>query len=237
MGHEEIYLFNIHCHSDMTHISLLFLGLLSVIIDTRLCCEYFPWNPLRDKNNHFAILVLARGGSKGIKLKNLSRVGGNSLLAISVREVNKLRGIDSVWVSTDHEKIAELAENENVNVHWRAPESATDEASSLLGIIEFLKHHPEVDILGLVQCTSPFIKSSYLQQAVNHMQNGKECTFAATRSYKLRWQKLGDRLIPLNFDLKKRPRRQDFDGELVENGMFYFFSRRLIQQGVLQSNK
>lgn len=41
---------------------------------------------------------------------------------------------------------------------------------------------------------------------------------------------------PLNIiHLNKRPRRQDWDGELCENGSFYFATRDLIlNQGVLQ---
>ncbi|CAL8405211.1 unnamed protein product [Arctogadus glacialis] len=40
---------------------------------------------------------------------------------------------------------------------------------------------------------------------------------------------------PLNMNPNKRPRRQDWDGELCENGSFYFASRDLIlNHGVLQ---
>ncbi|KAG5868537.1 N-acylneuraminate cytidylyltransferase, partial [Gonioctena quinquepunctata] len=194
-------------------------------------------NPLISNPTHIAVLILARGGSKGIKLKNIAKVGGQTLLGISLREVNELKGIDAIWVSTDHEEIAEEATKGNANIHWRTPESASDTASSLEGIKEFLDHHSEVDVLALVQCTSPFVKHIYLQHALDHMKCGAECSFAVSRSHKLRWQELQNKLVPLNFDPNRRPRRQDFDGELVENGMFYFFIRKLIGRGVLQSSK
>jgi len=44
----------------------------------------------------------------------------------------------------------------------------------------------------------------------------------------------GGGVIAANFDPKKRPRRQDWDGELVENGMFYFARSWLIDEGLLQ---
>lgn len=45
-------------------------------------------------------------------------------------------------------------------------------------------------------------------------------------------------MTPLNFNPEKRPRRQDWNGELVENGMFYFVKRELvISKGILQNNK
>ena len=41
--------------------------------------------------------------------------------------------------------------------------------------------------------------------------------------------------VPLNFDPANRPRRQDWPGDLVENGMFYFARRELVlDHGVLQ---
>lgn len=39
---------------------------------------------------------------------------------------------------------------------------------------------------------------------------------------------------PLNLNPAKRPRRQDWDGELYENGSFYFAKRHLIELGYLQ---
>ena len=41
--------------------------------------------------------------------------------------------------------------------------------------------------------------------------------------------------VPLNFDPANRPRRQDWPGDLVENGMFYFARREVVlDHGVLQ---
>uniref|UniRef100_A0A3Q1FPR1 Cytidine monophosphate N-acetylneuraminic acid synthetase a n=1 Tax=Acanthochromis polyacanthus TaxID=80966 RepID=A0A3Q1FPR1_9TELE len=42
---------------------------------------------------------------------------------------------------------------------------------------------------------------------------------------------------PLNLDPAKRPRRQDWDGELCENGSFYFTTSKLIKEGILQGGK
>lgn len=45
-------------------------------------------------------------------------------------------------------------------------------------------------------------------------------------------------LRPINFDIKHRPRRQNWNGELIETGMFYFARRRLIERyGLLQNEK
>lgn len=82
-------------------------------------------------------------------------------------------------MSTDNELILQTANA--VNVHWRSEESATDEASSLLGVLDFIKNHQEVDVVALIQCTSPFIRLNYLKDALNFMKNGEECVFSVSR--------------------------------------------------------
>lgn len=64
-----------------------------------------------------------------------------------------------------------------------------------------------------------------------------QSNYRTFRSHKLRWLENGADLIPLNFDPKNRPRRQDWKGELVETGMFYFAKRRLIQDGRFQNDR
>ncbi|KOB68490.1 N-acylneuraminate cytidylyltransferase-like protein, partial [Operophtera brumata] len=52
-----------------------------------------------------AVLILARGGSKGVRLKNLQKVGGRTLIRNTV-ETARDAGIDDITVSTDHPLIA-----------------------------------------------------------------------------------------------------------------------------------
>ena len=60
--------------------------------------------------------------------------------------------------------------------------------------------------------------------------------FIRLRDKKFRWSEvatssdevLQNKTRPLNFDPAERPRRQDWLGDLVENGMFYFARRHLV---------
>lgn len=51
-------------------------------------------------------LILARGGSKGIKLKNIQKIDGVTLLGISLTEIQRAGIFESIWVSTDNGDIA-----------------------------------------------------------------------------------------------------------------------------------
>lgn len=54
-------------------------------------------------------LILARGGSKGIHLKNIQKIDGVSLLGISLTALQRAKRFETIWVSTDHQQIADEA--------------------------------------------------------------------------------------------------------------------------------
>ena len=55
-------------------------------------------------------IIPARGGSKGIKLKNLSKIYGKPLVAFSIEHSLESKLINRTIVSTDNEEIAKVSE-------------------------------------------------------------------------------------------------------------------------------
>lgn len=43
------------------------------------------------------------------------------------------------------------------------------------------------------------------------------------------------KVLPVEFNAEARPRRQDWAGDLVEAGMFYFSKRKLAMRGIFQN--
>lgn len=99
---------------------------------------------------------------------------------------------------------------------------------------EFINHTFTSSFIALIQATSPFLRERYLAKAFEVLKSGKQCVFSVTRSHKLRWADTDGRLLALNFNPAKRPKRQDWPGELVENGMFYMASKELLNEGKFQ---
>ena len=62
------------------------------------------------------VVVPARGGSKGVKLKNLREVGGVPLVALAGHVAKALPWVDRAIVSTDHEGIARVAEEAGLEI-------------------------------------------------------------------------------------------------------------------------
>ncbi len=112
-------------------------------------------------NNKKVLAVIpARGGSKGIKNKNIYPLCGKPLIAYSIEAAKKSNYIDEIVVSTDSEKIANIAKEYGASVPFLRPsELATDTSKSIDAIIytiETLKKNGNIfDILVLLQPTSP----------------------------------------------------------------------------------
>ncbi|XP_027213760.2 N-acylneuraminate cytidylyltransferase isoform X1 [Penaeus vannamei] len=185
---------------------------------------------------HITGLVLARGGSKGIKNKNLALLDNQPLLLRTLGVMHEAKCFSSIWVSTDSEKIAECAREGGANVHWRAGFTATDDAPSLVAVQEFVQYHPDTEVVCLVQCTSPFMKPCYIQWGLQKIRSGYDSVFSVTRKHYLRWAE-GEETFPQNFDPHQRPSRQKWPGELYENGMFYYTRVGLLKQGLLQGGR
>ncbi|XP_006814772.1 N-acylneuraminate cytidylyltransferase-like [Saccoglossus kowalevskii] len=197
-------------------------------------------NDIREDKRHFAALICARGGSKGIPLKNIKILAGQPLISWALRAAVDANVYDSIWVSTDHPEIARIASEWGAQIHNRNPEAARDTSSAMETILEFTDRHPDIDIISIIQCTSPLIHPWMLQEAVRMIRNeGYDSVFGVTRKHLFRWTeaKNGAETKAENLDPKNRPRRQDWDGELFENGQFYMFTRELLDQGLIQGGK
>uniref|UniRef100_A0A4W6CHF2 N-acylneuraminate cytidylyltransferase n=1 Tax=Lates calcarifer TaxID=8187 RepID=A0A4W6CHF2_LATCA len=194
-------------------------------------------------DRHVAALVLARGGSKGIPLKNIKMLAGVPLIGWVLRAAKDSDMFDSVWVSTDHDEIEKVAKAWGAKVHRRSPEVSRDSSSSLETIQEFARLNPEVNVICNIQATSPCLHPKHVKEALEMITlQDFDSVFAVVRRHQFRWQEVkqgnGELTKPLNLDPSNRPRRQDWDGELCENGSFYFTTRDLIlNKGLLQGGK
>ncbi|KAM9169314.1 LOW QUALITY PROTEIN: N-acylneuraminate cytidylyltransferase [Pangshura tecta] len=190
---------------------------------------------------HMAALVLARGGSKGIPLKNIKPLAGLPLIGWVLRAAIDSGVFQSVWVSTDHDEIEKVAKKFGVKVHRRSAEVSKDTTSSLETIQEFLRHHNEVDIVGHIQATSPCLHPDDLIKVSKMIrEDGYDSVFSVVRRHLFRWSEIKKGVNvtkPQNLNPAKRPRRQDWDGELCENGSFYFAKKNLIEKDYLQGGK
>jgi CMP-N-acetylneuraminic acid synthetase len=105
-------------------------------------------------------LITARGGSKGVKDKNIIHVGGKPLIYYTIEAARRSALLDDCILSTDSRKIAEISAGFGAKVPFIRPaEFATDAARSVDAALHALDaYDPEgrFDYLLLLQPTSPF---------------------------------------------------------------------------------
>ena len=106
-------------------------------------------------------ITLARGGSKGVKQKNIKSLCGKPLIQYTIDEVLKSKYIKEYIVSTDDHTIAEIAKSLGAEVPFTRPqEFSTDEASSVSALqhaVSFMeaRENKVYDLIVEIMCTNP----------------------------------------------------------------------------------
>ena len=170
-----------------------------------------------------------RGGSKSIPDKNMALIADRPLMYWVLDAAVNSRAIERVYVCTDSEAIGNLARSyghPRVEVVGRSPESATDSASTEFAMLEFAASHAFQHMV-LIQATSPLLTSEHLDAGLAlYRREQADSLLSVVRQKRFIWSLQADgSAAPLNYDPVKRPRRQDHDGYLVENGAFYVCRR------------
>ena len=177
-------------------------------------------------------LIPLRKGSKGFKGKNKRKFLGRPLFSWVLTEA-VFSNLDEVFVYTDENSIIEFIRTQyewtsKIKVLERSPESATDEASTEMAILEFCETiNYDFDIFCLLQATSPFTKRRHINKALQIVSSGKDSSLSVVRTHRFIWSEEGN---SENYDYKNRPRRQDFSGTLVENGAIYCSKREALNK-------
>jgi len=178
--------------------------------------------------NDLVSLIPARGGSRGIKRKNLSDIGGMPLIAHSILASLGTSGIEKTYVSSEDREIKEVANLYGAEVINRPMVYAGDESSTESVITHFFSQ-VKCNHVVLIQPTSPMIIVGDLQKGISVYFEGKyDSLFSAVRTNdKLIWDE--ECVYPLNYDPKNRGTRQTRrkSGLLIENGMFFIFSKKM----------
>lgn len=179
--------------------------------------------------------VPARCGSKSISFKNIKLFCGKPLIFWVLQSLQETVEVDEVYVATDCDEIKDTVESfgfGKTKVYLRDAENAQDESSTESAMLEFLskKDFSDKDKFILVQATCPLVLSGDFSNALSQYAYEKSDSLLTCARVKIfLWNSSGE---PLNYDFRRRPRRQEIKGELMENGAFYITS-----VGSLKKNK
>ncbi len=168
--------------------------------------------------------IPVRGGSRSIPLKNIKLFCGKPLVYWSIKALQETQAVDRIIVATDSKEIEEAVLQFNFSkakIYPRSKENASDTASTESVMLEYLSQGTnEADgIFILVQATSPLTQSKDIAAALDKFTTaGYDSMLSVVKLKRFLWNADG---TAKNYDYHKRPRRQDFEGEFMENGAFY----------------
>lgn len=156
---------------------------------------------IKKKTKKVICIIPARGGSKGLKLKNLQKINNKPLIYYSIMAAIKSKVCDKVCVSTDSIKIAKVAEKYGAEVpvlrkKIDSGDLVTTEQTLKNSLLEFEDfYNTKFDICVLLTCTNIFRKVSWIKKAVNILKDNDkyDSAFSVNQIYKHFW----------NYDKKK----------------------------------
>src|SRR5258708_9121679 len=188
------------------------------------------------KKRRTLAVIAARGGSKGIPLKNLLDLCGKPLIAWTVMQAAAARGVDVVAVSSDSDQILAAAEAAGA-VGVRRPDAISGDLdsseSAWLHALEQLdgKLGPCERVVAL-QGTSPIREPSDIEQALEAFERDKLDSLLSVCEVEdyFNWRIGANGPEPINYDYRNRRMRQQIEKRYLENGSFYVLIPSLLRE-------
>lgn len=166
--------------------------------------------------------VPIRLNSQRVVGKNLRQLGGRPMMTYLLESLAAAKNIDEVYVYCSSREVEHYLPE---GVKFLRRDERLD-SNTTLGkeIYDAFTQEVDADIYILAHTTSPFIRTSTIEQAVAAVESGEhDSAFSAERVQTFSWWQ-GK---PLNYSLEHIPRTQDLEPVYVETSAFFIFRREL----------
>jgi spore coat polysaccharide biosynthesis predicted glycosyltransferase SpsG/CMP-N-acetylneuraminic acid synthetase len=166
-------------------------------------------------------IVPARGGTDRVPYLNIKRLGDRPLLAHTLEAAQQSRLVDRIVVSTDDDRVADVAVAHGAETPFRRPKDLSGEIPSLKPVIVHAVTALEAigeraDIVVVLQATTPFRDGAAIDAAIEQLASGTyDSVVSVTEDRTLNWRDEGGVLVPL---FAKEGRRDEQPPIYRENG-------------------
>lgn len=191
-------------------------------------------------------IIPARGGSKGLPKKNIKVLHGKPLISYTIDAAKKSKYITDIIVSTDDQKIAEIAALNGVICPFLRPdELASDDAMAVDNYIYTIEklnkeYGYEIEDFIVLQPTSPLRSSDDIDEAISMFidKDADSVISYVEESHPVVWHKYIDKNAKFeNIFNETLANRQDNRVSYYPNGAIMVFKFSLIMSREYYSDK
>ena len=179
--------------------------------------------------NKTIAIIPARGGSKRLPNKNILPLGNYPLLVHSILYAQANSDIiDEIYVSTDDEKIKEIALHFGAKVINRPIAISGDLEPTITTLQHVLQSiNDEVENLVLLQPTNPLRPGNLLKECFSTFnENSSDSLFTVSQNHHKFGKIVNSKFIPFNYEIGQRS--QDLEPLFFENGLLYITKAKSI---------
>jgi len=113
-------------------------------------------------------MIPARFGSTRLKLKNMALINSKPMISYSINAAIESRVFDKISVNSDHNIFKKIAKRYGVSFYLRPKDIGTSSAKSDSVVYDFIKKHPDADIVVWVNPIAPLLTSSDIKDTVDY---------------------------------------------------------------------
>jgi len=192
-------------------------------------------------------IIPARGGSKRIPNKNIRLFSGAPIISYSIKAAQETELFDRIIVSTDSERIAEVAESYCAEVPFVRPailaDDFTGDVAVLAHALSWLQEHDTLpEFFCYIYATAPFIRPEYIKRGFDLLrEKNATSAFSVTtfpypifRSLKIE----SDGNLKMLWPEYEKVRSNDLPETYHDAGQFYWGNSKKFQEkgSLLSSN-
>ena len=177
-------------------------------------------------------VIPARGGSKRIPRKNIKEFHGQPMIAWSIQAALNSGCIDEVWVSTDDDEIAAIAQSYGAKIPFIRPANLADDFATTADVMQHAVQAYQTQYQQLpnyvccLYATAPFVQQQDLlkgfeliqTKSLNYVFSATSYPFPIQRAIKLDTDGAVNMFSPEHFNT----RSQDLEEAWHDAGQFYW---------------
>ena len=185
-------------------------------------------------------IIPARGGSKGVKRKNIKMFGGRPLIAHAI-EAALQSNLDDVIVSTEDDEIAAIATEFGASVPFIRPQELAQDTSNSVGVaIHGLKEMERLqettyDAVMYLQPTTPFRKCEDINRSLDLLKQAASAdsviSVVDVNGYhpaRMKYLEKGYLIDPDFCEKEENQNRQELRPMYIRNGAIYLTRRKTL---------